>query len=80
MTSRVKVSDFNNPLILPTSMSAQSFLLIHVFIEVKLIYEVVLVLVVQYSDSVIHIYLFFQIIFLTGYYKIVSIIPCAVLA
>ena len=44
-----------------------------VFIEVELIYNIVLVSGVQQSDSV-----FLKIIFHYSYYKVMGIIPCAV--
>ena len=45
----------------------------HIFlIEVKLIYNVVLVSGIQQSDSVTHIF------FLISYCKILSIVPCAI--
>ena len=49
-----------------------------VFIGVELLYNVVLVSGVQQSDSVIYIYIFFfRFFFITGYYKILNIVPCA---
>ena len=43
------------------------------------VYNVVLVLCVQQSDSVMHTYMsmFFRLFMLIGYYKILSIVPCA---
>ena len=53
--------------------------LIYFFIEVQLIYNVVLVSGAQQSDSVIHIYLFFFRFFsIIGYYRILNIVPCAI--
>ena len=49
-------------------------------IKVQLIYNVVLISVVQQSDSVLYIYMdiFFFIFFsIIGYYKILNIVPCA---
>ena len=46
--------------------------LLFFFIEEYLIYSVVLVSVVQQSDSAIHIYVFF---FVIDYYKIVNVVP-----
>ena len=53
------------------------FLIIIIFIEVELIYNVVLVSGVQQTDSVIHPYIsiFFKFFSLIGYYKILGIIP-----
>ena len=57
-------------------MKAPKFSLIY-FIEVKLIYNVVLISAVQQSDSVIHIsfFIFFSIMV---YHKILNIVPCAI--
>ena len=53
--------------------------------EVQLIYNVVLVSSVQQNDSVIHIYVasqlarfFFRFFSIIGYYKILSIVSCAI--
>ena len=46
------------------------------FIEVHLIYNIVLVLWVQYIDSCIYIFRFFSII---DYYKILSTVTCVTL-
>ena len=47
------------------------------FIEVQLIYNVVLVSGVQQSDSVIHIYTFFFIFFsIMVYRRMLNIVPC----
>ena len=55
------------------------FKLINFLVEVQLIYNIVLVSGVQHSDSVIHIYIFFFRSFsLICYYKILSIVPCAI--
>ena len=52
---------------------------IYFFIEVYLIYNVVLISAVQQSDSVIHIYTFFFILFFIMVYpSILSIVPCAI--
>ena len=49
------------------------------FIEVQLIYTVVLISAVQQSDSVIHMYTFFFILFsIMVYHRILNIVPCAV--
>ena len=49
------------------------------FIKVYLIYNIVLVSGRQHSDSFIQAYLFFFRFFsLIGYYKILSIVPCAI--
>ena len=51
------------------------------FIEVWLIYNVVLISAVQQSDSVIHIYIytFFFIFFsMMVYHRILNIVPCAI--
>ena len=46
---------------------------------VKSIYSMMLVSSIQYADSVIHTHTFFFKIFsLIGYYKILSIVPCAI--
>ena len=45
------------------------------FMEISLIYNVVLVSVVQQSDSVIHTHIFF---FIMIYYRILNIVPCAI--
>ena len=51
----------------------------YVFIEVYLIYNVLLVSGIQQSDSVIHIYLsFIRFFSIIGYYKILNIVPCAI--
>ena len=42
-----------------------------------MIYNVMLVSGIQQSDSVIYIYILFQILFLIGYYKILSTVPCS---
>ena len=48
------------------------------FIEIQLIYNVVLLSSVQQSASFIHIYIFFFRLFsIIGYYKILNIVPCA---
>ena len=51
-----------------------------VFIEERLIYNVVLVSSIQQSDSVyIYIYMFFfTFFFFIGYFKILSRVPCAI--
>ena len=46
-----------------------------------MIYSVVLVSSVQQSDSVIHMYIYifsFRFFSLIGYYKILSVVPCAI--
>ena len=49
------------------------------FIEVWLIYSVVLISAVQQSDSLTHIYTFFFIFFSTVvYHRILNIVPCAI--
>ena len=49
------------------------------FIEVQLIYNVVLISAVQQSDSVIHIYTFFFIFFsIMVYHRILNIVPCVI--
>ena len=53
------------------------------FIEILLIYNVVLVSGIQQSDSVIRIYIkicifFFRFFSIIGYYKILRIVPCAI--
>ena len=49
------------------------------FIEIQLIYNVVLVSSVQQSASFIHIYIFFFRLFsIIDYYKILSIVPCVI--
>ena len=48
------------------------------FIEVLLIYNVVLISAVQQSDSVICIYIFFFIFFHMVCYRILNIVPCAI--
>ena len=57
-------------------MKAPKFSLIY-FIEVKLIYNVVLISAVQQSDSVIHtsFFIFFSIMV---YHKVLNIVPCAI--
>ena len=63
----------------PTFGSKYSILHTSFFkIEVELIYNVVLVSGVQKSDSVIHIYILFQILFHDSYYKILNIVSCAI--
>ena len=48
-------------------------------IDVQLIYIVVLISAVQQSDSVVYAYIsFFRFFSLIGYYKILSIVPCAI--
>ena len=50
-------------------------------IELQLIYNIMLVSSVQDRDSVIHTYVspfFFRFFSLIGYYKILSIVPCAI--
>ena len=56
-------------------------------IEINLIYNVVSVSGVQQSDSITHIYtyvyinvyiIFCRFLSLIGYYKILSIVPCAI--
>ena len=52
-------------------------------IEIQLIYNVVLISGIQQSDSVIHTYIYIYIFFfrffsIIGYYKILSIVPCAI--
>ena len=48
------------------------------FIEVELIYNVVLISAVQQSGSVAHICTFFTIFFSTmGYHRLLNIVPCA---
>ena len=66
----------------PNSFFLFFFALNFFLTEIELIYNVVLVSDVQQSDSVIHIYkyiysfyMFFSII---GYYKTLSIVPCAI--
>ena len=51
--------------------------LILIFIEVQLIYSIMLVSVVQQNDPVIHIQ-FFRFFSIVGYYKTLNIVPCAV--
>ena len=47
------------------------------FIEVQLIYNVVLISTIQQSDSVVHIYTFFFIFFsIMVYHRILNIVPC----
>ena len=54
------------------------FFLIY-FIEVELIYNVVVVSGLQQSDSVIHIYTFSFIFFsIMAYYRILNIVPCTI--
>ena len=49
------------------------------FIEVQLIYNLVLVSGVQQSDSVLYIlFIFFRLFSIIGYYKIMSIVPTAI--
>ena len=49
------------------------------FIEVLLIYSVVLISAVQQSDSFIHRYTFFFIFFsIMVYHRILDIVPCAI--
>ena len=49
------------------------------FIEVQLIYNVVLISAVQQSDSFIHIHAFFFIFFsIMVYHRILNIVPCAI--
>ena len=49
------------------------------FIEVYLIYNVVLVSAVQQSDSLIHIYIYIFIYFsIMVYQRILNIVPCAI--
>ena len=45
------------------------------FVEVWLIYNVVLISAIQQSGSVIHIYIFF---FILVYPRIFNIVPCAI--
>ena len=51
------------------------------FIEVQLIYRVVLIIALQQNDSVMHIYIyiysFFRFFPIIVYYKILNIVPCA---
>ena len=49
------------------------------FIELQLIYNVVLISAVQKSDSVIHMYTFFLIFFsMMVYCRTLNIAPCAI--
>ena len=51
---------------------------LYIFIEVRLIFNVVLVSGVRQSDSNIYIYIFFSRFFsLTGYYRILNRVPQA---
>ena len=45
------------------------------FVEVQLIYNIVLISAVQQSDSVVHTYTFFSIMI---YLRILNIVPCAI--
>ena len=56
------------------------YLFLNFFMEVQLIYNVVLISAVQQSDSVIHIYTFFFKILLSimVYHSILNIVPCAI--
>ena len=51
-------------------------------IEIYLIYSIVLVSGIQQSDSVmyvcVYIYIYFRLFSITGYYKILNIVPCAI--
>ena len=48
------------------------------FIEVQLIFSVVLISAIQQSDSFIHIHTLFFILFsITVYRRILNIVPCA---
>ena len=47
-------------------------------IEVQLIYNVVFITAIQQSDSVIHIHLFFFMVFSTiVFHRILNVVPCA---
>ena len=49
------------------------------FMEVQLIYNVVLISAVQQSDSVTHIYIFLFVFFsIMVYHRILSTVPCAI--
>ena len=54
------------------------FYFLNIFIGVWLIYNVVLVLGVQQSESVIHISTLFEILFPYRYYRVLSRIHCVV--
>ena len=65
----------------PRNVGYSNKMLCFLKIEVWLIYNVALVLSVQRSDSgiYIYIYIFFSRFFsIIGYYKILSIVPCAI--
>ena len=48
------------------------------FIETELIYNVLVLGVIQQSDSILYTYMFLFIFFTTmGYYRILNIVPCA---
>ena len=62
----------------PTSFFFFAYVFKIYFMEVQLIYNVVLVSGVQQNDSVIHTYTFFFIFFsIMVYHRIVNVVPCA---
>ena len=62
----------------PQKIKTFFFLISLIFIEVWLIYNV-LISVVQQTDSDIHIYTFFFIFFsFMVYHRILNIVPCAI--
>ena len=46
--------------------------------QVQLIYNVVLISVVQQSDSVIHMHSFCYFFSITVYHRILNVVPCAI--
>ena len=55
------------------------YFILFYFIEVQLIHNVVLISAVQQSDSVIHMYTFFFILFsIMVYHRILNRVPCAI--
>ena len=59
------------------TLLVSEFIFLKIFIEVQLIYNVVLVSGVQHSDSVVYIF-FFIFFFIMAYYRILNIVPCAI--
>ena len=54
------------------------FIFLIYFIEVQLIYNVVLISAVQQIDSVIYIYIYFIFFSIMVYHRILNIVPCAI--